>query len=356
MTESSHYLPARMAMCSLADRIARLTLCGGCRIIMERESIRMTTITRTINDLGPHVARRYPFHSKFANVNGWRMHYIDEGPPNAPPVLMLHGNPTWGYLWRDTIPPLLRAGYRVIVPDQIGFGLSEHPHNASAHSLDNHAANLVALIDQIDLNGVLFVCHDWGGPTGLAALLTRRHRAAAVAVMSTWAWRTPASEFHQQILPWRLMHAPIVGPYVLARQGGFPGRGIYLSVVDRERFLADALPAYEAVLPDPDDRRLTWQWPRSIPIDPSTDITGERFEWLEAGLRALNIPATILWGREDEVFTPDVMGARWHEIWPHAEGPHLVTGKHFLQEDSGAEIGHILVEFAQRCIPIPTKD
>ena len=121
---------------------------------MERESIRMTTITRTINDLGPHVARRYPFHSKFANVNGWRMHYIDEGPPNAPPVLMLHGNPTWGYLWRDTIPPLLRAGYRVIVPDQIGFGLSEHPHNASAHSLDNHAANLVALIDQIDLNGV----------------------------------------------------------------------------------------------------------------------------------------------------------------------------------------------------------
>ena len=343
-------------MCRLADRSAILTLCGGCRIIMERESIRMTTITRTINDLGPHVARRYPFHSKFANVNGWRMHYIDEGPPNAPPVLMLHGNPTWGYLWRDTIPPLLGAGYRVIVPDQIGFGLSEHPHSASAHSLDNHAANLVALIDQIDLNGVLFVCHDWGGPTGLAALLTRRHRAAAVAVMSTWAWRTPASEFHQQILPWRLMHAPIVGPYVLARQGGFPGRGIYLSVVDRERFLADALPAYEAVLPDPDDRRLTWQWPRSIPIDPSTDITGERFEWLEAGLRALNIPATILWGREDEVFTPDVMGARWHEIWPHAEGPHLVTGKHFLQEDSGAEIGHILVEFAQRCIPIPTKD
>ena len=124
----------------------------------------------------------------------------------------------------------------------------------------------------------------------------------------------------------------------------------------RERFLADALPAYEAVLPDPDDRRLTWQWPRSIPIDSSTDITGERFEWLEAGLRALNIPATILWGREDEVFTPDVMGARWHEIWPHAEGPHLVTGKHFLQEDSGAEIGHMLVEFAQRCIPIQTKD
>ena len=133
----------------------------------------MTSIARTINDLGSHVSIRYPFRSKFVNVNGWRMHYIDEGPPNAPPVLLLHGNPTWGYLWRDTIPPLLAAGYRVIVPDQIGFGLSEHPHSAGAHSLDNHAANLVALLDQIDLNGVFFVCHDWGGPTGLAALLTR---------------------------------------------------------------------------------------------------------------------------------------------------------------------------------------
>ena len=127
----------------------------------------MTTIARTINDLGPHVSIRYPFRSKFVNVNGWRMHYIDEGPPNAPPVLLLHGNPTWGYLWRDTIPPLLAAGYRVIVPDQIGFGLSEHPHSAGAHSLDNHAANLVALLDQLDLNGVSFVCHDWGGPTAL---------------------------------------------------------------------------------------------------------------------------------------------------------------------------------------------
>ena len=72
-------------------------------------------MTRTINDLGSHVASRYPFQSRFANVNGWRMHYVDEGPREAPPMLLLHGNPTWGYLWRDTVPPLLAAGYRVIV-------------------------------------------------------------------------------------------------------------------------------------------------------------------------------------------------------------------------------------------------
>ena len=309
-------------------------------------------MTRTIEDLGPHVARRYPFQSQFANVNGWRMHYIDEGPRDAPPVLLLHGNPTWGYLWRDVIPPLLTAGYRVIVPDQIGFGLSEHPHAASAHSLDNHAANLVALIDRLDLTGVFFVCHDWGGPTGLSALLTRQERAVAVAVMSTWAWREPAAEFHRRVMPWRTLHAPLVGPFLSGRQGAFPGRSTYLSVVDRERCRADSMDVYEAVLPDTDDRRLTWQWPRSIPIDPATDIAGERFEWLEAGVRQLRLPATVIWGREEVVFTADAFAPVWHELWPHAEGTHLVTGNHFLQEDSGQEIGDLLVEFAGRHVPI----
>ena len=309
-------------------------------------------MTRTIADLGPHVARRYPFESRFANVNGWRMHYIDEGPRDAPPVLMLHGNPTWGYLWRDVIPPVLDAGYRVIVPDQVGFGLSEHPHAASAHSLDNHAANLVALIDQLDLDGIFFVCHDWGGPTGLSALLTRPERAVAVAVMSTWAWREPSAEFHRRIMPWLTLHAPLVGPFLSGRQAAFPGRSTYLSVVDRERIKEDALDAYVSVLPDADDRRLTWQWPRSIPINPATDIAGERFEWLEAGVRQLRLPATVIWGREEVVFAADAFAPVWHEIWPHAEGTHVVTGNHFLQEDSGAEIGDILVDFAGRHVPI----
>ncbi len=309
-------------------------------------------MTRTIADLGPHAARRYPFESRFANVNGWRMHYIDEGPRDAPPVLMLHGNPTWGYLWRDVIPPVLGAGYRIIVPDQVGFGLSEHPHAASAHSLDNHAANLVALIDQLDLDGIFFVCHDWGGPTGLSALLTRPGRAVAVAVMSTWAWREPSAEFHRRIMPWLTLHAPLVGPFLSGRQAAFPGRTTYLSVVDRERIKEDALDVYVAVLPDADDRRLTWQWPRSIPINPATDIAGERFEWLEAGVRELRLPATVIWGREEVVFAADAFAPVWHEIWPHAEGTHLVTGNHFLQEDSGAEIGDILVEFAGRHVPI----
>lgn len=303
---------------------------------------------RTIADLPSAVAARYPYRSNFIEVNGWSMHYIDEGPPSATPVLLLHGNPTWGFLWRDTVPPLLAAGYRVIVPDQIGMGLSEKPHAASAHSLDNHAANLVALVDALDLQGTVFVCHDWGGPTGLSALLTRPQRAAAVAVMSTWAWSEPPAEFHHRLVPWRTMHAPVVGPYLLGRQAAMPARGVYLSVVDRAGYATDGQPGYEAVSESPDDRRLTWLWPRWIPLGMESDLAVERFRWLHDGVAALRLPATVIWGEQDDVFAHAQFAPRWHQLWPHAEGTHLVTGRHFLQEDSGAEIGRLLVDFADR--------
>ncbi len=305
-------------------------------------------MTRTIAQLPAAVTDAYPYRSRFTEVNGRRLHYIDEGPPDAPPVLLLHGNPTWGFLWRDVIPPLLAAGHRVVVPDQIGFGLSEKPSAHGEHTLDNHIANLVAFLDGLDLVDLTFVIHDWGGPTGLGALLARPGRAAAVAVMSTWAWRQPSAEFHHRVLPWRTMHAPLIGPYLLGRHGALVGRGVYLSVIDRARFAERAQPVYEEVLADPDDRRLTYLWPRCIPLGLASDITTERFDELEAGVRALDLPATVIWGREDDVFTADVFARRWLDIWPHAEGPHLVTGRHFLQEDSGPEIGRLLVDFLGR--------
>jgi pimeloyl-ACP methyl ester carboxylesterase len=305
---------------------------------------------RTLAELPAEISDRYAYRSRFVPVNGRRLHYVDEGPPEAPPVLLLHGNPAWGFLWRETVPPLLAAGYRVVVPDQIGFGLSEKPHDHGVHTLDNHIANIVAFLDRLDLRGVTFVCHDWGGPTGLGALATRPERAAAVAVMSTWAWAAPSSAFHQGVVPWRMMHAPLVGPYLLGRHGALAGRGMYLSVVDRARFAAEAMSGHTAVLADPDDRALTWIWPRSIPLGRPSDITGERFAWLEEQVRRMTLPATVIWGREDDVFPADVFAARWHDIWPHAEGTHLVTGRHFLQEDSGAEIGALVVEFADRVV------
>ena len=183
---------------------------------------------------------------------------------------------------------------------------------------------------------------------GSSALATRPDRAAAVAVMSTWAWSEPSAEFHHRIMPWRLMHAPVIGPHLLGQPRGHARRGMYLSVVDRPTFAAEGMPGFVEVLGDPDERALTWIWPRWIPLGRSSDIAVERFVWLEAQVRALRLPATVIWGREDDVFTPEVFADRWHQVWPHAEGTHFVTGRHFLQEDSGAEIGGLLADFGLR--------
>jgi haloalkane dehalogenase len=201
---------------------------------------------------------QWPFAARYARVNGWRMHYIDEGVGD--PVMLLHGNPTWGFLYRRVIPPLVNAGHRVIVPDMIGFGLSEKPAREQAHSLDGHIANLAGLVRQLDLRRLTVVCHDWGGPTGLGFAMNNQERIRALAVMSTWAWPTPPADFHTRLFPWRTMHAPLIGPYLMGRHNVLAGRGVYLSVVNREQFRLEAQAVYEAVLPDSEPLPVTRAW------------------------------------------------------------------------------------------------
>jgi pimeloyl-ACP methyl ester carboxylesterase len=95
------------------------------------------------------IRAQWPYVARFARVSGWRMHYVDEDVSD--PVVLLHGNPTWGFLYRDVIGPLVQSGRRVVVPDMIGFGLSEKPTREQAHTLDGHTANLTALMRQLDL-------------------------------------------------------------------------------------------------------------------------------------------------------------------------------------------------------------
>jgi pimeloyl-ACP methyl ester carboxylesterase len=184
---------------------------------------------------GRFVHEEWPYEPKFRRVNGRRMHYIDEGAGD--PIILLHGNPAWGFLYRKFVRPLTAAGRRVLVPDMIGFGLSEKPAREQAHSLDGHIANLTSLLRQLDVRNATMVCHDWGGPTGLGFALSNPDRVRALVIMSTWAWPLPPAEFHKRIFPWRLMHAPVVGPYLLGRHNALAGRGMYLSVVDRKKAL-----------------------------------------------------------------------------------------------------------------------
>jgi haloalkane dehalogenase len=298
----------------------------------------MTAHSTLAVELPPEIRRHFPFASRFIRINGHRMHYVDEG--EGDPVLLLHGNPTWSFLYRKFIPRLVAAGYRVIAPDHIGFGLSERPAREHDFSLENHIANLAEFIRQLGLKGLTVVCQDWGGPTGLACAVLNPGAFNAIVVMNTWAWPEP-TEFHSKVFPWRMMHAPVVGPFLFQRRNILVERGLYLSVVHRERFLEEALPAYRFVMPDYDSRLLTRVFPRLIPLRPD-DRSAATMRWLEQSLRSTTIPALILWGKEEIVF-PAECAQRFKTLLPHAKGPLWVTGSHFLQEDSPQEIcSHIL--------------
>ncbi len=117
----------------------------------------------------PWLEPMFPWEQHGIVVNDRTMAYIDEGPRDARPVLLLSGNPTWGFLYRDFIKPVTEAGYRAIAPDWIGAGYSDHPRVDSALTLAHHIADLVSLIDQLDLRGFVIVGQDWGGPQGAGA-------------------------------------------------------------------------------------------------------------------------------------------------------------------------------------------
>jgi haloalkane dehalogenase len=202
------------------------------------------------------IRSQWPYTPRFARVNGWRMHYIDEGVGD--PVVLLHGNPTWGFLYRDVIPPLVADGHRVIVPDMIGFGLSEKPTREHAHSLDGHVANLVALIRQLDLQRMRWFVRL--GRTDGAGLLSNPERMRALVIMSTWAWPMPPRNSTRisrgACAACRLSlgrHNALAGRVFTCRSSI---RAISPAGAGGVQAVRPTLPAF-----------ANWTWPRWIPLD-----------------------------------------------------------------------------------------
>ena len=131
----------------------------------------------------------FPFEARYIRVaDDVRMHYVDEGPRDASPLLFIHGNPTWSYLWRQPIEALSGSGRRCVAFDHMGFGRSDKPPHLFRYTLQTHVNNAVALIDGLDLRDVTLVAHDWGGPIGLGAMLERSDRLSGAVLVNTWAW------------------------------------------------------------------------------------------------------------------------------------------------------------------------
>jgi pimeloyl-ACP methyl ester carboxylesterase len=288
----------------------------------------------------------FPWKQHSVIVNGRHMAYIDEGEPSARPVLLLHGNPTWGYLYRDFVNPLVDAGYRVIVPDWIGAGYSDHPRVDAALTLAHHIADMVSLLDQLDLRGFVMVGQDWGGPQGIGAALRRIDRLSALVLMNTWAFTDVISKFHASPKPWTSWHAPLVGQYFMKRHKTLSHNGP-LATSARGMTPAEAR-GYHHVFDEPDSDHVVLTWPRTIPLR-ENDRGWQDMRAIQNRLPELvSTPVLLLWAPGDEVFGME-FAHRFKELIPHAEGPITFDrARHFLQDDRGADLAQAIVEFLGR--------
>lgn len=288
----------------------------------------------------------FPWEQKAATVNGRTMAYIDEGDPEGQPVLLLSGNPTWGFLYRDFIEPLTKAGYRAIAPDWVGAGYSDHPRDDRALTFAHHIADLVDLMDQLELRDFVIVGQDWGGPQGVGAALQRIERIGALVLMNTWLFTGYVGPFHASPRPWTTWHAPVIGRLLMDRHKVLSQHGP--SVTTQRGMSEDEARAYHHVFDEAGSDAVVLTWPRTIPMQEG-DRGWDDMVYVQSRLPELaEVPVCLLWAPGDDVFGIEY-GERLKELLPHAEGPTTFDkAAHFLQDDRGPDLADAIVEFLNR--------
>lgn len=273
------------------------------------------------------------------------MHYVDEGPRGGRPVVLLHGNPTWGYLYRNFIPPLVDAGHRVIVPDYLGFGRSDKPDDPELYRIERHCQRIELLLESLDLQDACVVVHDWGGVIGLNWATNHPQRVAGLFIMNTHVHRPPGKV--RLPLPIRLFRTPIIGEVMIKGLHIFV-RGLVfrVGVVKRERLTADVKRAYLAPHPSWSTRTPILVFPREIPSGSEgrvADLGGEIERRLESQFRQK--PVMIAWALKDIAFKEYVLDQFWLKTFPDAKVLRIPDAGHYLQEDAHEVIAPALVDF-----------
>jgi haloalkane dehalogenase len=272
----------------------------------------------------------FPYESRYRQFESLRLAHLDLG--DGPPVLFLHGEPTWSFLWRKVIGVVGDAGYRCLAPDLPGFGRSDKPVELEWYSYDRHTASVLALVDELDLRDATIVVHDWGGPIGLRVAVERPERIARIVVLDTGLFTG-----HQ-----KMNDAWMAFRDFVARTDDLP-----VGLLVRRACLHDpgdeVIAAYDAPFPNPASKAGARAFPLMLPLSP--DAAGA-----EAGQRVLDAlqgdprPKLFLWADSDPVI-PLEAGRRFAAALG-GEIDHVIAGaSHFLQEDAGPEIGRLIAEW-----------
>ncbi len=275
----------------------------------------------------------FPWEPVYREWEGMRLAHIDEG--EGEPVLLLHGEPTWGFLWRKVMGPLLDAGYRCIVPDLPGFGRSDKPVDDDWYTYDRHTAAVVSLLEELDLKEMTLVCHDWGGPIGLrTASIEVPERFNRLVAMDTGLF----TGYQKMTDNWNHFRDFIASHRDV--RVDMPIQGGCHSEVPPE-----VIAAYEAPFPGVDYKAGIRTFPPMIPVTPEDPGAAEG----QAAAQYLmqdDRPSLVLWADNDPALPLDPVGNAVHMLFPEA-GPIKVIedAGHFLQEDQGEEIGRIITDW-----------
>lgn len=272
----------------------------------------------------------FGFAPNYVEVDGLRMHYVDEG--TGDPVLLLHGEPTWAYLYRSLIP-VLSDGARVIAPDYLGFGRSDKPTAVADYSFDMHTATVAGLVESLDLHRLTIVVQDWGGPIGLRLAVESPERVDRLVILNTavGAGRAPSPEW--------------IRFRDFVRRVGVelsPGRLVALSCTGG---LADeVIDAYDAPYPVPESKAGVLAFPELVPTELDHPSAAAMLEVRDALMR-WEKPALVLFSDGDPIFTSD-FATKLADRIPGALPAETVAGAgHFLQEEKGDEIAARIVSF-----------
>ena len=294
--------------------------------------------------------KEYPFASHHFQTPSGKLHYVDEG--DGQPIVMLHSNPTWSFLYRNLIKRLSSngqarfphpnplpegegIGFRCIAPDHIGFGLSDKPADWS-YLPEDHAKNLSALIDHLGLKNVTLVVQDWGGPIGMHYAVTHPENVARLVVMNTWAW--PVNRDFHYVSFSAFMGGPI-GRFLIRKRNFFARTFMRAAFGDKSKLTAAAHQQYLRALPTAADRKGCYVFPKQIIA--STP-------WLEKIWDKVAVlkdkPALFVWGMKDAAFREKEL-QRWQNALPNSHTVQLETVGHFVQEEAPEELAQAVAAF-----------
>jgi haloalkane dehalogenase len=274
----------------------------------------------------------YDFAPNYSEHDGLRLHYLDEGPRGGTPIVCFHGEPTWAFLYRKMLTPLVGAGYRLICPDYAGFGRSDKPTDRRWYGYDRHLELMGALLDGLDLRGATVVVQDWGGPIGLRWAVEQADRVERLVILNTGLFTGRVSK---GFLAWRNF----------AEKNPDLPIGMVMQGATKTELPPEVIAAYEAPVPTVESKAGAAQFPLLVPTEEGAP-GAEEMRAVADALSRWEKPALIAFSDSDPVFPHPKSGDVFCERIPGARPQVTIAGAaHFLQEDRGEQIAREMLTF-----------